>query len=121
MCNIGYIARMAEGVFPDEIDSLCKELGSRLHAFRVNELNETQEIMARRIGVSRRTYVRMEAGDPTVKIGYWLEAAMVTRTMDGWKSLFTVKKTLFDELGDASAEINQKQRRRASARKGSKR
>lgn len=110
---------MSESVFPHEIDALCKELGSRLQSFRVNELNETQEIMAGRIGVSRRTYVRMEGGDPTVKIGYWLEAAMVTRTMAGWQSLFTVKKTLFDELDDASAAVNQKQRRRATSRRKS--
>ena len=49
-------------------------LGASLRTSRRYLLGCSQEEMARRIGVSRNTYLRMEAGDPHIQIGYWLRA-----------------------------------------------
>jgi len=114
MVFICHIVPMTISAFSEQVETLCKTIGSSLQSYRINELNQTQELMAARIGISRRTYVRMEAGDPTVKIGYWLEAAMITKTMHAWESLFTVNRTLFDEL---AMTTEKKPRQRATVRR----
>jgi len=88
---------MRNEIYSDHVSNVCKQIGQNLHALRVSRLDETQEMMAARIGVSRKTYIRMEKGDPTVKIGYWLEAAMIAHTLDQWKSLFSDKESLFSQ------------------------
>jgi DNA-binding XRE family transcriptional regulator len=88
---------MGSESFSDEVSNTCRQIGQNLLALRVNRLNETQETMAARIGVSRKTYIRMEKGDPTVKIGYWLEAAMIARSLDQWKPLFSNSESLFSQ------------------------
>lgn len=88
---------MNNGIFSDQASNACKQIGQNLQALRVNRINETQETMAARIGVSRKTYIRMEKGDPTVKIGYWLEAAMIARSLEQWQPLFSTSDSLFSQ------------------------
>ncbi|RLL52224.1 helix-turn-helix domain-containing protein [Mariprofundus sp. EBB-1] len=85
-------------MFSDDIIDVCKQIGMSLQSLRVNRLNETQEVMADRVGVSRTTYIRMEKGDPSVKIGYWLEAAKITRTTEQWHKLFSIESSLFEQF-----------------------
>jgi len=108
---------MKSMMFSEGVELLCKEIGMNLQSMRINQLNDTQAVMAERIGVSRRTYHKMEAGDPTVKIGYWLEAAKITNSMMQWKSLFTAEENLFDEFDRISSIKNKKKRKRATSRK----
>jgi len=56
----------------EEADILA-ELGQRLRSRRLQR-NEKQLSMAARIGVSIPTYRKMEQGDPTTPLGYWLRA-----------------------------------------------
>ncbi|MDX8403077.1 MAG: hypothetical protein R8K54_01560 [Mariprofundaceae bacterium] len=100
---------MKKEMFSDEIVNTCKKIGMSLQSLRVNRLNESQDIMADRLGVSRRTYSRMETGDPSVKIGYWVDAARITRTIDQWYALFSVGESLFNQF-----DQKKKPRKRAS-------
>jgi len=89
---------MKSAIFSDEVAVVCKTIGESLKSFRINELNEKQDVMAKRVGVSRDTYIRMEKGDPSVKIGYWLEASKITRQLDQWKILFHIEDDLFADF-----------------------
>lgn len=89
---------MNVSIVSDEAAAICKTIGRSLKLFRINELNEKQDIMAQRVGVSRDTYIRMEKGDPSVKIGYWLEASRITQQLDQWKVLFHVEDDLFADF-----------------------
>ena len=48
-------------------------LGARLRAERLRR-NDTQAMFAARIGVSIPTVRKMECGDPSVVVGYWVIA-----------------------------------------------
>jgi len=95
---------MKRQIYSDEIIRTCKQIGMNLQALRIKRLNETQDIMAARLGVSRGTYNRMENGDPRVNLGYWLEAARITRSIDQWHSLFTLEESLFDQLDQSGRQ-----------------
>ena len=96
--------------FSNDIINTCKQMGLNLKDLRINRFEDTQETMAVRLGVSLRTYSRMEAGDPTVKIGFWLEAAKISRQMDQWMSLFEEEKGLFDQFDQATEKTPKRKR-----------
>lgn len=56
-----------------EEQDVLTELGQRLRARRLQR-NEKQLSMAARIGVSVPTYRKMEQGDPSTALGYWVRA-----------------------------------------------
>ena len=57
-------------------------LGARLRAERLKR-NDTQAMFAARIGVSVPTVRKMECGDPSVIVGYWVVALdLLDRTED---------------------------------------
>lgn len=49
-----------------------REIGKNLRTYRHHLVKCSQEEMAKRIGISRSTYLRMEAGDPRIPIGCWI-------------------------------------------------
>jgi transcriptional regulator with XRE-family HTH domain len=51
-----------------------REIGKNLRAYRIHLVKCSQEEMAKRIGISRSTYSRMEAGDPRIPVGCWIGA-----------------------------------------------
>lgn len=51
-----------------------REFGENLRTYRTHLVVCSQDEMARRIGVSRSTYLRMESGDPRIPIGCWIGA-----------------------------------------------
>lgn len=61
---------------PDPLLSLLSRMGSDLSAARRVQAI-TQDDLAGRINVSRRTLIRMERGDPTVSLGAYATAAWV--------------------------------------------
>ncbi len=101
---------MRNAIFSDDVITVCKSIGENLRSHRINFLDEKQDVMAKRLGVSRDTYIRMEKGDPSVKIGFWLEAAKITQNLDQWQALFSSGDSLFDQH-----ELKKKQRKRASS------
>ena len=92
------LSTMKRDIYSDEVKSVCERIAASLRSLRINEMNEKQDVMAKRIGVSRDTYIRMEKGDLSVKIGYWIEAARITQTLDQWKNLFEQDEDLFADF-----------------------
>lgn len=94
----------------DTVDIL-QMLGERLREARLHR-NETQEVFASRIGLSRQTYAKMEKGQNTIPIGYWLAASGILDRLDTWKEVLAEKQDLF-----ARHEQQQSKRRRARVKK----
>jgi transcriptional regulator with XRE-family HTH domain len=61
---------------PVGIHNLCNTLGSRVRIARTRR-RLTQQDFASRVGTTRQTIQRLEAGDPTVGLGIFLTAAWV--------------------------------------------
>lgn len=59
--------------------------------------NDTQADFAKRIGVSRYTYQKMEQSDPSVAMGHYLKAAEILGLSHNFQQLFTPPPaSLFD-------------------------
>lgn len=76
------------------IESLLEQLGRRLKKARLAR-NESQELFAQRLGLTRQSYSRMEKGSPQTQIGNWLAASSVLGRLDDWKDILTEKEDLF--------------------------
>ncbi len=72
-----------------------KELGQRLKQARL-ECNDPQKEFAVRIGVSIPTLYKMEKGDPSVTMGYWLKALSILEKLDELDNLIAPSKSLFE-------------------------
>lgn len=77
-----------------DIESLLKQLGHRLKEARLSR-NESQEIFAQRLGITRQAYSRMEKGSPQTLIGNWLTASSLIGRLDDWNVLLAEKDDLF--------------------------
>lgn len=76
------------------IETLLKQLGRRLKEARLAR-NESQELFAQRLGMTRQSYSRMEKGSPQTLIGNWLAASSILGRLDGWKDILAEKEDLF--------------------------
>ncbi len=95
----------------DTIDHLA-QLGSRLREFRLDR-NEPQERFAARLGISIPTLRKMENGDPTVKVGLWIESLWLLDRLTDLDNVLAKEQTLFRQWESRK----QKKRQRASKRK----
>lgn len=77
-----------------DIESLLKKLGQRLKEARLAR-NESQELFAQRLGLTRQSYSRMEKGSPQTLIGNWLAASSILGRLDDWKDVLAEKEDLF--------------------------
>lgn len=84
-------------------------LGERLRSMRLQR-NEKQGRFAQRIGISRMTYAKLEKGDPTVAIGYWIRVTFLLDCAHEWDSLLQ-QQDLF-----ALYDFQQSQQKRAKKR-----
>jgi transcriptional regulator with XRE-family HTH domain len=91
--------------------SLLKRLGQRLKAARLAR-NESQELFAQRLGLTRQSYSRMEKGSPQTLIGNWLAASSVLDRLDDWQNLLAERQDLFAQFEQQSS-----QRQRASGKR----
>jgi transcriptional regulator with XRE-family HTH domain len=76
------------------LDDLLLNIGARLRAERLKK-NDPQAKFAARIGASVPTLRKMEAGDDTVQIGYWLAAFRVLDREKEFDLLLIPKVDLF--------------------------
>ncbi len=83
------------------------QLGKRLRENRL-DCDEAQERFAARLGVSVPTLRKMENGDPTVKIGTWIEALWLLNRLSDVDSVLKKDQTLFDE--GETKQIKKRQR-----------
>ncbi|MCK5098592.1 MAG: helix-turn-helix transcriptional regulator [Desulfobacteraceae bacterium] len=65
-----------------------KELGQRLKKERLRR-NDPQSEYAVRIGVSIPTLYKMEKGDPSVTIGYWIKALSILNKLNELDNLIS--------------------------------
>lgn len=73
--------------------------------------NESQELFAQRLGLTRQSYSRMEKGSPRTLISNWLAASSTLGRLDGWREVLAEKEELF-----AKYERNRGKRQRASGK-----
>jgi len=90
-------------------------LGERLKRRRL-ERNDRQSDAAARLGVSLATYRKMEAGNASIPIGYWLRMIRLYDDLKSLNAVFAEKKSLFDRLESEKQAINAATRKRAKRR-----
>ena len=78
----------------DTEKEILADLGQRLRARRLQR-NEKQLSTAARIGVSVPTYRKMEQGDPSTAIGYWVRAMRLLGDPDALRD--TLPLSLFEQ------------------------
>lgn len=99
----------------EDISALLEQLGGRLKTARLAR-NESQELFAKRLGLSRQSYSRMEQGSGQTQLINWLQASSVLGRLNDWQELLVEKEDLF-----ALFEQTKSPRQRAGAkRKGDK-
>ncbi len=81
------------------IDSqqFLSQLGERLKQARLTR-NESQELFASRLGITRQSYAKMEKGDPTTSIGYWINASHLLGKLQSWQKVLQDDENLFDKF-----------------------
>jgi transcriptional regulator with XRE-family HTH domain len=94
-----------------DIESLLKQLGQRLKEARLAR-NESQELFAQRLGLTRQSYSRMEKGSPQTLIGNWLAASSILGRLDDWQEILAEREDLF-----AKYEKKGSKRQRAGGRR----
>ena len=57
-----------------EEQEALREWGESLRILRERLMKCSQSELARRLGISRSTVVRMEQGDPRIPVGFWMRA-----------------------------------------------
>ncbi len=90
------------------IESLLLQLGERLKEARLDR-NESQELFAQRLGLTRQSYGKMEKGSGRTLIGNWLTASSILGRLDSWQDVLAEKEDLF-----AKFEKKTGKRRKAS-------
>ena len=96
------------------IESLLLLLGERLREARLAR-NESQELFAQRIGLTRQSYSRMEKGSPQTLIGNWLAASSIIGRLNDWQDVLAPKEDLFAKFDKKSSK-----RQRAGGRRKKK-
>lgn len=92
-------------------ESCLKKFGERLREARLSR-NESQELFAQRLGITRQSYSKMEKGSPHTPIGNWLAASSVLGRLDTWKEVLAAQEDLFAEF-----ERKKGKRQRAGGRR----
>lgn len=88
------------------MEGALKQLGHRLRVARLRR-RDTAEAVAQRIGVSRSTYKRMEAGSEGVSIGAYFEALDYFRFTP---QLYALGDPALDSLGLAYEDMSRAKR-----------
>jgi len=65
---------------------LLQTLGGRLKNAR-KARRETQAVFGRRLGITRQTYSKMEHGDPSIDVGYWIRASALVDRLSAWNDV----------------------------------
>jgi len=86
-------------------------LGKRLKQERLAR-NESQELFAQRLGLTRQSYARMEQGAATVSLGHWLKASSVLGLLDTWGRVLARQEDLFSRYDRLDKGQRQRARRK---------
>ena len=91
---------------------ILEQLADRLRKARLAR-NESQEVFAARIGLTRQTYSKMEKGIPSIPLGYWLAASEIVDRLQTWENVLAEKDDLFAQFANERLK-----RQRASRKQG---
>lgn len=94
-------------------NALLKQLGERLREARLAR-NESQELFAQRLGITRQSYGKMEKGWQQTPIGNWLAATAILGRLADWQGILAAPEDLFAQL----ERDNAKRQRAGSKRQG---
>ena len=98
----------------NKIEEVLKKLGARLKVARLAR-NESQEVLAARIGLTRQSYAKMEKGTGSVSIANWLAVSDILGRLDTWQDVFAGQEDLFEQY-----ERKQHKRKRAGSGRSKK-
>ena len=73
---------------------ILERLGDLLKEARLAR-NESQEIFAGRLGLTRQSYSKMEKGNSSVPVGYWLLASSILGRLPTWENVLQGQQDLF--------------------------
>jgi transcriptional regulator with XRE-family HTH domain len=76
---------------------VLRQLAHRLRQARLQR-NESQEVFAARLGLSRQSYSKMENGAATTPIGVWLAASALLGRLATWEGVLTEQENLFERF-----------------------
>ncbi len=99
----------------DDEAEMLRGLGQRLKQHRL-ERNDRQSDAAARLGVSLATYRKMEAGNPSIPIGYWLRMIRLYGDLASLDAVFVEKKSMFDQFASDKQTYKAATRKRAKRR-----
>jgi len=94
-------------------NSLLRQIGTRLKEARLSR-NESQELFAQRLGITRQSYSKMEQGSPQTPIGNWVAASSILGRIEGWRDVLAEQEDLFTQF---ERKVDKRQRA-AGRRKG---
>lgn len=98
-------------IVSDRATENLRDLGERLRNERLRR-NETQYVFAARLGTSVPTLLKMECGDPNVKLGFWVAAMDILGHVSDLNRLLAPAEDLF-----AKYEQTKKPKRQRASRK----
>lgn len=81
-------------------NQILLDIGKHLKLARKAKFpGDTQAMFAKRLGVGRRTYQKMEKGDPSVNFGAYLDVAKLLGCEHHFAELFKLPPDLFQLAG----------------------
>lgn len=95
-----------------EENAILLQLADRLKEARLAR-NESQEVFAARLGITRQSYSKMEKGIASVPIGYWLSASKILGRLQSWQTVLEERENLFARFDRQTTK-----RKRAGGRRG---
>jgi len=95
-----------------EEDTILLKLADRLKGARLAR-NDSQEVFAARLGITRQSYSKMEKGIASVPIGYWLSASKILGRLQSWQAVLEERENLFARFDQQTTK-----RKRAGGRRG---
>ncbi len=90
-----------------QLETICETLGTRLRQLRIRH-DESQARFAERLGISRQTYAKLEAGNPATPISLWIKASQLLNRADDWKDLLKEKANLFEQFEQRQQSLRQR-------------
>lgn len=84
-------------------ETLLQQLGARLKEARLAR-NESQELFAQRLGITRQSYSKMEKGSSQTPIGNWLAASSILGRVGGWQDILVEEEDLFAKFEKKSSK-----------------
>lgn len=95
-----------------QIDEKLQKLGARLRSHRLRR-NDSQAIFAARIGVSVPTLRKMEVGDSSVLVGYWVAALDAIDRAGDLEKVLSEPEDLFVKYDQIKVTLPRRASRRA--------